>query len=184
MYKKSDKFYERSLLFFMAGFLIGLLFIYIGRDVLVKDTVFLNEETLQKLRIMNTGGSRLFGYCIRARGSPAAVLIVAALCGFGSPAVCLYLIWCGFGAGTVLSVFCIRFGIRGPVLFLAGIVPQIFLLLPAYLVLFRWCVERNRGKSTLAAACKLLLPLSLIWGGCFLEGMINPWILELIMRYL
>ena len=83
--------------------MLGLLLIYLGRDVLVKDTVFLNEETIQKLRIMDTGGRRLFGYSIRARGIPAVFLIMAALCGVGSPAVCLYLIWCG--GKTMLETF-------------------------------------------------------------------------------
>ena len=183
-YREFDRFYYRVLLFFLTGFFLGLLLIYLGKNVLVENTDFLDENYLQSLRTLKADRCRLFLYSMRIRGMPAGILIALACIGYGSAGVCLYLIWSGFGVGTLLSVFSLRFGIRGVILFAGGLLPQMILLLPACMMLFRWCVAERSRKTTVASLRELILPILLLLGGCVLEGFLNTGMMELLFCYL
>ena len=129
----------RILVLFTAGFLAGLALIYIGQESLVVNADFLDSFSVGRMGVLDIDSSMLFFYSIKQRLAPAVLLAVLAVAGIGGMAVSLYLVWTGFCAGTILSVLSIRYGIRGILLFSGGIFPQVLLLAPAYLFLFRWC---------------------------------------------
>ena len=129
----------RILALFIAGFLAGLALIYVGQESLVGNADFLDSFSVGRMGVLDIDKPMLFFYSMKERFSPAILLIALTLAGVGSIAVSVYLIWAGFCAGTILSVLSIRYGIRGILIFTGGIFPQILLLAPAYLLLFRWC---------------------------------------------
>ena len=100
----------------------------------------------------------------------------------GIGALEINLLWSGFCAGTLLSVLSLRYGIRGVVLFVGGILPQAFLLVPAFWLLCGWCISSGlkRGGKTGRFSVDggmLFLILCALLGGCALEGYVNPSVL-------
>ncbi len=192
------KFNQRAFLIFMAGFLTGLVLIYVGRQRLVAETQFLGSLSVEQTGLLEIDRSMLFLYSLRQRGGPVLLLILLSAAGAGGLAVCLYLIWAGFCAGVILSVLSLRYGIRGILLFVGGCVPQILFLIPAYLLFLRWCIllpgrsgwmgrklsggstEAGRGyaRHFPARPGLLLTALFLFFLGCVMEGYVNPLVLK------
>ena len=185
----------RILVLFTAGFLTGLALIYIGQESLVVNADFLDSFSGGRMGVLDIDSSMLFFYSIKQRLAPAVLLAVLAVAGIGGMAVSLYLVWTGFCAGTILSVLSIRYGIRGILLFSGGIFPQVLLLAPAYLFLFRWCqgfqdrVYNGRygsgagGKRGALRLGTLLVILGMLLAGCLVESYINPIILQKVFFF-
>lgn len=189
-YNRYRRFCHRISLIFGLGFLMGLLLTILGKNMLVNSTELLESGSGLLFRVQSPDPVRLFGYCFRVRGVSAAFLAGMAIAGLGGIAVCVYLIWCGICAGTILSVLCMRYEIRGMILFAGGIMPQALVLIPAYIQLMRWCVLNTEpvsdklGSTVFLFLGKLIFPLLLMTAGCLLEAFINPHILEMIISYL
>lgn len=174
----------------MGGFLIGLALVYLGQQKIVENTGFLDSISVERVAQLEIDKSMFFVYSVRERIGPAALLVLLAAAGAGGLAVCLYLVWTGFCAGVILSVLSLRYGIRGLLLFLGGTLPQIFLLIPAYLMLFQWCVSfpgrsgmlkaGTGGKAVFKAVRlgSLLTAAVLLVLGCLAESYVNPVILR------
>nr|WP_308628384.1 stage II sporulation protein M [uncultured Eisenbergiella sp.] len=188
----------RILALFIAGFLAGLALIYVGQESLVGNADFLDSFSVGRMGVLDIDKSMLFFYSMKERFSPAVLLIALTLAGVGSIAVSVYLIWAGFCAGTILSVLSIRYGIRGILIFTGGIFPQILLLAPAYLLLFRWCQgfqERMRtarypgtaagkhGGLSAVRAGTLIFILGMLLTGCLVESYVNPIFLQKIFHF-
>ena len=188
----------RILALFIAGFLAGLALIYVGQESLVGNADFLDSFSVGRMGVLDIDKPMLFFYSMKERFSPAILLIALTLAGVGSIAVSVYLIWAGFCAGTILSVLSIRYGIRGILIFTGGIFPQILLLAPAYLLLFRWCQgfqERMRtarypgnaaGKHAGLSAVRagpLIFILGMLLTGCLVESYVNPIFLQKIFHF-
>ena len=188
----------RILALFIAGFLAGLALIYIGQESFVGNADFLDSYSVGRMGVLDIDNSMLFFYSLKERFSPAVLLIALTIAGVGSIAVSIYLVWAGFCAGTILSVLSIRYGIRGILIFMGGIFPQIPLLAPAYLLLFRWCQgfqERIRstrynsagtgkyGSLTAFRAGTLIFILGMLLAGCLVESYVNPVFLQRIFHF-
>lgn len=184
------RFYNRAFFLFTGGFIAGLILIYAGWERLVGGSAFLDLMSLQRIGTLEPDRMRLLLYCLKERFRPAVLLVLLAVAGAGSLAVCLYLVWSGFCAGVVLSVLSLRYGIRGVLLFAGGIFPQALFLVPAYLMLFRWCViSRRMGggggnyrSELLNRSGKLLLALAFLAVGCVVESYLNPILLKWVFR--
>lgn len=179
----SPGFSRHAAVIFLAGFLTGLALVFIGQEGLVQNTPFLNHESLEGIGALEINRQGFMLYSLRQRLFPAGLLVLAAAAGAGGAAVCLFLLWSGFCAGTLLSVLSLRYGIQGVVLFAGGIFPQAFLLVPAYWLLCGWCVSskgKRGGKAGLLSADggMLVLIFCALLGGCVVEGYINPSILS------
>lgn len=184
------KFNNRALLIFAGGFLGGLLLIYTGQERLVANTTFLDSVNLTKIGTLNIDSSRLLFYSLKQRLWPAGLLIFLTVAGAGSLTVCVCLMWSGFCAGVILSVLSLRYGIRGILLFAAGILPQALLLIPAYLLLFRWCIlfptsggpGKRPGLMFMIAGGRLFRILAMLLTGCIVESYLNPLFLHAVFR--
>lgn len=174
---------------FLAGFLLGMALIFIGQEGLVQNTSFLTSDSLEWIGTLEINRKGLMLYCLRQRLLPAVLLVLAAAAGAGGAAVCLFLLWSGFCAGTLLSVLALRYGIRGIMLFAGGILPQALLLVPAFWLLCGWCVSPGRNRNGRRASMgkvfhlsgdggMLLLIFCALLCGCMLEGYVNPSILS------
>lgn len=177
-----SRFSRRAAMVFLAGFLAGLSLVFIGQEGLVQNTAFLNHDSLEGIGALEINRQRLMLYSLRQRLFPAGLLVLASAAGAGGIAVCLFLLWSGFCAGTLLSVLSLRYGIRGVVLFVGGILPQAFLLVPAFWLLCGWCISSGlkRGGKTGRFSVDggmLVLILCALLGGCALEGYVNPSVL-------
>ena len=181
-----SQFYNRIILIFTVGFLAGVILVYVGQQAFVINSGFLDGAVLQQLRSLEADHLKLFQYSLRERLWPAGCLIIMTFAGAGGLTVCIYLIWSGLCAGVILSVLSVRYGILGVLIFAGGIFPQAFLLVPAYVLLFEWCISfsakdrtdaRGKGKGPVRLGVVLTV-LILLLTGCFAESYLNPVIID------
>ncbi len=196
--KQNSKTGYYLLYMFLLGLFLGILAVNIRHDVWINDNGLLNAEMMRRLQESEPDGSYLFGYIIKHRLS--AVLIVGLLAStvIGPPIVYAYVCYLGAGAGCMLSVAVIRYGVRGLLFMAAAIFPHGLILIPAYLFLFMWSMDLNRtlypgtigldghyyhrGRLILQKTVKLTGILILVVAGCMLESYVNLKILHLILE--
>lgn len=117
-------------LLFMAGLLGGVLFANLfGQDYL-NHTGILSEYFLSKYKHMEIDYGDLFFYVLGKRAGGFAFLWIMGVTVLGCPAVWLYLIWYGFSAGLILSMSVMKFGVKGILISVGGIMPQYLIYIP------------------------------------------------------
>ncbi len=163
--------------FFFAGFLVSIAAVCRLPDALVRRSEFLDVGMLSRIRYLEINKSGLFLYSLQQRLGIAVFLILLAAAGFGGVGNFLLPVWAGLSAGGVLTALSMRYGIKGPILFLGAVLPQQGLLIPGYLMLLDWCM-RKQGKR------QLLLALAVVITGCVLESYVNPFFLKVALRFL
>ena len=116
----------------------------------------------------------------------------------GMPVICVYICYMGLSAGCLLSVAVIRYGIRGILFVAAGLLPQAFFLVPAYIGLFIWAVSINRTlyapktyldgyerysrQFYLKKGTQIVMVTVVVIMGCLLESYVNPNIVHFILK--
>lgn len=196
--KQGNKNGYYLLYLFIMGVFLGILFVNIRHDFWMKEDGLLNAAMLEQLGACELNGSYLLGYILKHRISVVIVIGMLASTMIGLPIVCGYACYLGISAGCILSVAVIRYGIRGLFFMAASIFPQIFFLLPGYLLLFNWGLECNRnlyvkggniegypinGKQViLKSAVRFLGILFIVIIGCILESYVNPSIVHFILK--
>ena len=123
------RFKHRAFWVFLGGFLIGLALIHIGQERFVGNSQFLDSVRVERVGSLALDRQGLFGYSLWQRLWPTGLLCLLAAAGIGGAAAFVFLTWCGFCAGAILSVLSLRYGIRGVLLLRAGL----------FLRYFCWC---------------------------------------------
>ncbi len=172
---------------FCIGVVAGILVMYMGKSVLLKDTGLFDEDTLYHMKYMTVDGRALFCYIFRKR--ILVVLGMAVLCTtYLGLVVCAGAVgWYGMSVGAYLSALALRYGLKGIFLALVGVFPQYLLYVPAMLALLGWCESLYRGIYSRSISADLadkgfwpgkVGSLALILGavtvGCLLEAYVNP----------
>ena len=129
---------------FTIGLFLGILVVNLGYDTWVADGKLLGVDMVARLKNSVPDPGSLLGYVLKHRLFTVCMIGLLATTVIGLPAVCGYICYVGLSAGCLLSVAVIRYGIRGILLMMAGILPQGLLLIPAYATLFVWAIGVNR----------------------------------------
>lgn len=183
---------------FMIGLFIGILVVNAGHDTWIVNSDFLGAEMILRLKNSVPAGEGLFGYVLKHRLFTLCMLALLSTTMLGLPAVCVYICYMGLSAGCLLSVAVIRYGIRGLLFVAAGLLPQAFCLIPAYIGLFIWAVSLNRtlyapktyldeyGRYSrqfyLKKGIQIVAVAAVVIMGCLLESYVNPKILHFILK--
>jgi len=183
---------------FMIGLFIGILLVNTGHDTWIVDSDLLGTEMIVRLKNSIPEGGGLFGYVLKHRIFTFGMLALLSTTMIGLPVVCIYVCYMGLSAGCLLSVAVIRYGIRGLLFVAAGVLPQAFLLAPAYIGLFIWAVGLNRTlyapktyldgyerysrQFYLRKGMEIVLVAAVVIMGCLLESYVNPKILHFILK--
>ena len=177
---------------FMIGLFLGILFVNFRHDVWIRDDGLLSAAVLEQMRSSEPDSAYLFGYIVRHRILTVFFLIILFSTIIGFPIVCGYVCYLGASVGCFLSVAVIRYGIRGLFFVIASIFPQVFLLVPGYLLLFMWGIERVGGNGfehglygrqpLLKRGIKLAGIIVIVLAGCLLESYVNPSVLQFFLK--
>ena len=177
---------------FMMGLFLGILFVNFRHEIWVREDGLLCVAVLEQMRSSESDSTYLLGYVLRHRLLSVFFLGLLSSTAIGLPVICGYVCYLGASAGCLLSVAVIRYGIRGLFFVIAGIFPQAILLIPGYLLLFLWGMERGRvveydnilyGKQyILKKGIKLIGILAVILAGCLLESYVNPSVLQFFLK--
>lgn len=175
---------EKLLLFYMAGVLLGIILLQFPDQEFLFRYGFFSESTIEQLRYMDVNGKGLFFYCLRKRGMIAVLLVIFALTNLAPVIAAVFAGWIGLGTGAWITVASIRYGIVGPLLYLAVIMPQALCYLPAFLLYIRWMIgfhlERERFIGKMA---QLFIIFFLFLLGILLESYVNPVLLKNFIKF-
>lgn len=160
---------------FLIGFLLGIGLICLLAQKLFLSSGFLDRTFLSRMKYLDMNKNGLFLFSLQQRIGMAAFLVLLSVAGAAGMGSFFLLVWSGMSAGAVLTIFSLRYGWKGIVLFLGSILPQSLLLVPGYLLLLDWCFKRLERR-------KLLIPLAVVIMGCLLESYVNPYILKVVLK--
>lgn len=177
----------------VAGFVVGLVLMNIGRRVLLEDTELLSEYILYEMKYSQIDSCAFFWYVLRKRIGMVLLLTLIATTWLGVIAGYTYAAWVGISFGMLMMAAVIRYGLKGIFLILTGVFPQGLIYLPAFFLLLNWCKEicfvlhfsekkdaknsfREEEKNNIMRR-KVLQFLSLVVVviiGCVFESYVNP----------
>lgn len=183
---------------FMAGFLLGIILVNLGRSVWIREDGLLNVQMLHRMKDSLPDAAGLFAYIVKSRISVLGILLILSTTMLGLAAVCGYILYCGISAGCILTVAAIRYGLWGIAFAAAGVFPQGLLLVPAYLMLLCCALDCNRtlyargetyGRIAgttpafwIRKLCQVLVILLFVLLGCAAESYINPGMLRFVLE--
>ena len=169
---------DRYLLLLFAGLILGVALVQTCQKSMLPGifgTYFLSQyanlkiDTLRLLKYTGSyrAGQYLFVVCCGAMPMAPAVMGVL-------------LLVLGMVMGTMLSISTIQLGIKGILICVAGVLPQIFFYLPAFGCVLLWitCHGNSRKKYLFLAAAGCLFLLF----GILSETCINPPLLQQLLR--
>ncbi len=190
----SERDNRRWLCFFSLGFLAGLILLLSKQWFWIEQTGLYDGLTLTAMRGIRVRGWDFFWYSLCCRLGSLLLLTVLFYTVFGMVAAYLWLLWLGFAAGMGLCALCIRLGFGGILLFLAGIVPQIFFFLPGTLAFLSWGkglwnrlykrggMQQSGGAYWGKKGMQLFGILLVICLGCVAESCISTEILNFMLE--
>lgn len=170
---------KQFLIFYMSGFLAGILYANMMSDSYLEAYGVFSEYFLRQFQITEIIPEEYLGYLLRIRIIPAGILVVAGCTRWKQIAVVVVLLWTGFASGIVLTAGILQIGAAGIAICAAGVFPQIFFYVPAALV-YLWYlylspqVRWNSAKSIFTGTMFL--------AGVVLEAYINPVCLKTVIR--
>ncbi len=175
---------------FFIGIVSGILILNLGKSTLLEGTGLFDEYTLYGMKSMTVDRGALFCYVFRRRMLALLIMAITATTYLGYAACIGVAGWCGMAAGTFLSALTIRYGIKGVILAVVSVFPQMLFYLPAIIMMLGWGEDIYRAiysKGTLPDGTdrvfwmKKLGRLGLIALitvlGCMMEGYVNPGLL-------
>lgn len=184
---------------FLGGFLVGTLVMNLWRSSFLEEMDLLNTSAINRLTYLEVDSQAFFGYVLRERLGMAVLLCLMATTCIGVAAMAVYMVWMGAMAGMFLSVAAIRYGLKGILLVLAGIVPHYLLLVPACIMLLNWCYSvcvrlyyPHRDKEVFYGNAKqykmkkflqLMIILLVVIIGCLLESYVNPILFSNFLKF-
>ena len=179
---------------FLTGILAGIFIMNIGKSILLENTGLLDEYALYHMKYMTVNSNALFYYVLKQRMGTLLILAVSATTYLGL-AVCLGMtLWYGMAAGAFLSALVIRYGMKGILFALTGVMPQYLLYVPAMLALLFWCESLCRSiyfRNTVYMEGNMTVPKRLVHlaiivvavlAGCFLESFVNPHLMSGLLK--
>lgn len=140
---------KKNIRLLLCWYLTGFVFGIIGANFLFRETGYPSEilmvyQAAASKELINA--ETLFGYLLFQRGAYFLFMIFMGLTYLGSFAVVLSLLWFGFLAGNLLTIFVLEYGLKGLVAGFSCFFPQILFYLSGWLLLF-WLVLCMSRKS-------------------------------------
>lgn len=190
--RRKEKKIRLSELLFAAGVFLGFMLMYAGRGVLLENTGLLSEQALREMKNTTVTGDGLFWYVLQRRVGLVLLVGLLSTTWLGLAAAFCCTTWLGTALGMLLMAAMLRYGIKGILLVLVGMLPQAVLYIPAIVWLLKWSREfcmtlyypdrlpREAGAVSQRAGLlkKRAVQYAVILGGvitgCLLEGYVNP----------
>lgn len=192
---------------FLTGFFLGTVIMNMGKSILLEKTGLLDEYTLYHMKYMTINSNALFYYVLRQRLGILLVMAVFATTYLGLAVEIGVVLWYGLAGGSFLSALVIRYGLKGVLFAVTGMIPQYLLYVPAMVLLLFWCenvcrsiyfrhtVYGENGGHGIRRNIPLLqkktpiIQLLLLGGiavlvimGCMLESYVNPFLLSGLLK--
>lgn len=182
--------YRSWLYLFLGSFLLGILIMNMGNEILLGDTGIFNTASINRLKYIEINDGKFFVYVLRQRLGGCIVLLILSTTTLGLVSAYGVVLWQGTITGMLMTAAVIRYGIKGLLLILGGMFPHQCLLIPGGVMMLGWCLEnyywfhrygkgtipyfRNRRQQLFHQGILLLWILLVMLIGCVLESYVNP----------
>lgn len=195
--RKKVRLANKQVLLFIVGICGGILLANLVKSELLSGTELLGENALLQVRHAVIDSKSLFLRLLGQRLGEAILLTLLSTTFLGVAAVWFYAFRYGLSLGLLLTMFLSGYGVKGILLLVAGMLPQMLVYVPVWALLLalgeRTCrrlyyLNGNEGLAGLkrmgvhlsAQAGLLLFALA---AGCWLEAYVNPYLLRLAVKF-
>jgi len=187
---------NKQLILFIIGICGGILLANLVKSELLSGTELLGENALLQVRYAVIDSKSLFLRLLGQRLGEAILLMLLSTTFLGLAAVWFYAFRYGLSLGLLLTVLLAEHGIRGLLLLVAGLLPQMLVYVPVWALLLALAERTCRrlyylnGNEGLAGLKRMGIHLSAQTGlllfmlavGCWLEAYVNPYLLRLVVK--
>ena len=135
----SREYVKNAMRVFFFGIILGIIFVFLCRNRLQTDIYLLNEEWILFVQSTQVETKNLFVYILFNRLKQIGLMVLFSTTVAGIACLYGYVGLMGAGAGVLLAISCLRYGIKGLFLVIAASFPQMLLYLPAFLYVFHLC---------------------------------------------
>ena len=190
------KLANKQLILFIIGICGGILLANLVKSELLSGMELLGDSALLQVRYAVIDSKSLFLHLLGQRLGEAVLLILLSTTFLGLAAVWFYAFRYGLSLGLLLTILLAGHGIKGLLLLIAGLLPQMLVYIPVWALLLalaeRTCrrlyyLNGNEGLTGLKRMAVHLsaqagLLLFVLAAGCWLEAYVNPFLLRLVAR--
>lgn len=187
---------NKQLILFIIGICGGILLANLIKSELLSKAELLGENALLQVRYAVIDSKSLFLHLLGQRLGEAVLLMLLSTTFLGLAAVWVYAFRYGLSLGLLLATLLAGYGIKGVLLLIAGLLPQMMVYVPVWAILLalaeRTCrrlyyLNGNEGLSGLKRmgvhlSAQTGLLLFALAAGCWLEAYVNPYLLRLAAR--
>ena len=185
---------RRNAALFLMGFFVGILFLNLGKEILLEEGGLFDPETLTGLKYMVLDQDTVFYYVLKKRGVFLLLLTVLSSTYLGKIVCRAAVTWFGFAFGMMLAALTVRFGLKGQVLAIVWLFPHFLVYVPATIFFMLWCeglhdtIYRKKNLPTdeekffAWKAVQFLLFAAAMCFGCMLEGYVGSKLLTGYLR--
>ena len=185
---------QKNFVFFLTGFLLGVLYIYFTGEYKAQGTDIFSVQNLMQLQYTEIRYREYFWYLLKNRTAVLLVLGACSLALAGKYLLFGFLMLLGCSMGSMLSVLVLRYGLGGMLLFAGLVFPQGFVYIPAVFgwvaMLTNWnegifgrrsaLYQRMQGKKGKVRRIIFWIGVTII--GILLECYVNPVVLKLCLK--
>lgn len=183
----------RQLVFWLAGFVIGVLFSYFSAGDLKELAAYMGMQNMMEIALGRIDTHRYLFYLIRQRGMIFLILLFGAMTIMGNYILSAFLMFLGISMGTMGVFLLSHYGGKGFFLFLALFFPQIICYVPAIYYIVRFLTvlhdrvfgERNIryvSRDKMLSPRQIMRAIGVTITGILLECYVNPVFVKFVMK--
>lgn len=196
--RKEGSIHGTWVLLFLLCFAFGICLTTLWRDEIIVKNDFLGEYMLLCISRVHLNYMEYFLYLLQKRAGCAILLAVLSSTYLGLAAIYIYIGWLGMASGIFLTGAGIRYGTKGILLFLGGMIPHQLILVPAGIILICWCYQMcaalyypnraqepvygNKKQFFIRKFIQFQIILGVVIIGCLLECYVNPYIITKLLK--
>lgn len=183
----------RQLVFWLAGFVIGVLFSYFSAGDSKELAAYMGMQNMMEIALGRIDTHRYLFYLIRQRGMIFLILLFGAMTIMGNYILSAFLMFLGISMGTMGVFLLSHYGGKGFFLFLALFFPQIICYVPAIYYIVRFLTvlhdrvfgERNIryvSRDKMLSPRQIMRAIGVTITGVLLECYVNPVFVKFVMK--
>lgn len=190
------KLANKQLLFFLIGICGGIVLANVSKSELLSETALLEKNALLQVRYASFDSRSLFLCLLGQRLKEAGLLLLLSTTFLGLVAVWFYALRYGVSLGLLLTQVIAGYGPKGILLLMAGLLPQMLVYVPVWVLLLalgeRTCrrLYYLNGNEGIVGLKRMWIHLTVQGGlllfalsvGCLLEAYVNPYLLRLVLK--
>ena len=185
----------RQLLFWLAGFVIGVLFLCFAAGEQEELNAYMGMQSMVELSVCHLNRREYLVYLLKRRGMIFLVLLFGAMTMVGNYILCAFLMFLGISMGMMSTYLVMHYGGKGVLLLLALFFPQIICYAPAVCYIVRFLsilhdrVFAGRGNRLLSPKRvmrqkQILFTIGVTITGILSECYVNPILVKIVMKIL